>query len=340
MRRLLPLLLTASTTFASLAWGDTSADAKAKADVLFKEGRALAKGEKWAEACPKFEESQKLDWAAGTLLNLGVCHARIGKSAKAYGELAESLTIAIKQKKGAREKIARDELAAIEPKIARITVNVAAPPPSLIVTIDGELLPAPMYGIARVVDPGEHAIEAGAPGKKNWETKISVAAKDRASVDVPELEVGDAPAPIVATTGTSAITPASASSTSTSTITMVDSSSESGSSKKTIGLIVGGVGVVSLGAGVVFALRASSLDSQKSDLAKQGDAAGANDKADQAKSAVTLARIGVGVGIAAVGVGAWMFLTSRGEEPAKTVGMSVTPAIGPGYGGVSWGGAW
>jgi hypothetical protein len=342
MRRMLSTLLVVSLSLpsiASVARGDASADAKAKADTLFKDGRALAKEEKWAEACPKFEESQKLDWATGTLLNLGVCHARIGKNAKAYAELVESLGLAQKQKRKDREDVIRKELAALEPKIARITVNVSSPAPSAVVTIDGEALLPATWGIAHAVDPGEHVIKATAPGRKLWQTYVTTVATDRKSVDVPELEIDEA-APVVATSVGASPASSDATSVTPSSDVSPTSTASSASSKRTVGFVVGGVGIAALGVGAFFGIRAASLDSQKSDLASQGDASGANDKADSARSAVTIARIGLGVGIVAVGVGAVLVLTSKGEEAPKTTGFSVSPAIAPGFGGFAFGGAW
>src|SRR5439155_11475838 len=141
--------------------------------TLFKKGRDLAKDGKWAEACPKFEESLKVDWAAGTQINVAVCHSRIGKNALAYGELVEALSISQKAKREDREKICRDELAALEPKIARVIVNVDAPPSGMLVTIDGESLGANLFGIAKVVEPGVHVIRASAPGRKAWEANAA-----------------------------------------------------------------------------------------------------------------------------------------------------------------------
>ena len=54
---------------------DASAAAQPPPDAtrLFEEGRELAKQQKWAEACAKFQLSLALDPAPGTKLNLGDC---------------------------------------------------------------------------------------------------------------------------------------------------------------------------------------------------------------------------------------------------------------------------
>jgi tetratricopeptide (TPR) repeat protein len=53
------------------------------AEALFREGRSAADAGNYAVACPKFEESYRLDPAPGTLLNLGDCEEHRGQLALA-----------------------------------------------------------------------------------------------------------------------------------------------------------------------------------------------------------------------------------------------------------------
>ena len=56
----------------------------AAARALFDEGRRLASQGKYDAACPKFEESQKLDPGMGTLFNLADCVEHLGRTATAW----------------------------------------------------------------------------------------------------------------------------------------------------------------------------------------------------------------------------------------------------------------
>src|SRR4051812_24565538 len=54
--------------------------------ALFDEGRRLLEAGNYVEACAKLDESYRLDAAAGTLLNLALCHEQQGRSASAWFE--------------------------------------------------------------------------------------------------------------------------------------------------------------------------------------------------------------------------------------------------------------
>src|SRR6185436_7071846 len=56
----------------------------AAGEALFREGRRFMKSRDFASACPKLEESLRLDPATGTLVNLADCEEQIGRTASAW----------------------------------------------------------------------------------------------------------------------------------------------------------------------------------------------------------------------------------------------------------------
>ncbi|MEI9950013.1 MAG: hypothetical protein WDO74_13790 [Pseudomonadota bacterium] len=65
------LLGALSTVRVAQAQTQVSAEQKATAEAVFEEGMRLIKQGKFAEACPKFEMSQRVEPGVGTMLYLG-----------------------------------------------------------------------------------------------------------------------------------------------------------------------------------------------------------------------------------------------------------------------------
>jgi Tfp pilus assembly protein PilF len=87
---------------------------RATAQVLFTEARDLMKDEKYAEACNKFRESQRLDPQIGTQLNLALCYEKLGKWASAWVNYVDAASRAQKAGQEERLKIAQDRATEIE----------------------------------------------------------------------------------------------------------------------------------------------------------------------------------------------------------------------------------
>jgi hypothetical protein len=173
----------------------------AEAQRLFDEARALMQDSRFSEACPKLAESQRLDPGGGTLLNLGICHEKEGRTATAFRELNEALLQARRDGREDREKTAGKHLSAVTPLLSHLSVRLSSTPPQpgLVVRVDGAELSPSDLGAARPVDPGDHEITATAPGRRAWSAHVQIQAKsDLQTVDVPELEPAEAAAPAAA----------------------------------------------------------------------------------------------------------------------------------------------
>jgi hypothetical protein len=167
-----------------------------RADQLFNAGKARMAEGKFSEACALLAESFALDPATGGLLALAVCHEREGKLASALSEYGETATRSQRENRADREKAARDKIAELEAKVSTLTVAVSSELGGDVeVRIDDRALDRALLGKAAAFDGGEHRIDASAPGKSAWSTRVSLAASsDAKTVLVPPLQP-EAPAP-------------------------------------------------------------------------------------------------------------------------------------------------
>ena len=129
------------------------------------------------------------------MLNLAVCHEGEGKLATAWTEFNSALSEAIKDGRKGREQLARQHIAALEPKLSHLMVVVpaASQVDGLTVVIDGTELRKAGWGISAAVDPGSHRVEAAAPGRRAWSAIVVVGPSgDAQTLEVPPL-ASDAP---------------------------------------------------------------------------------------------------------------------------------------------------
>jgi hypothetical protein len=299
---------------------------QAIAQSLFEQGRRqLAEG-KTSEACASFAESQRLDPGGGTLLNLALCHEKLGKTASAWAELHEALTQARKEGRSDREKLARAHIDGLEPRLSTLTVLV---PPSvrvegLVVKLDGVAIGPGAWSVPVKVDPGEHAIAIEAPGKQTWARRVRVAdGADHPTIEVGPLEDATAP-PGPAASGAASAVPAR----SAGPPPPAPRPEEPSDSRAAWGWTAAGIGVVALGLGAWSGTRALSKWGERKDHCPNEacDAAGV-ELGDDAHRAAWGANVGVGLGLVGVGIGAYLLLVPR-AAPSEPAGAALGPRSG------------
>lgn len=170
---------------------------RALATSLFRAGRELSAAGKTREACEKFAESQRLDPAAGTLLNLAICHEELGLLATAWAELNDSLALALRDGRADREEIARAHLGALEPRLPRVTVELEDrdPPADLAVSLDDVVLRPAALWTPIPVDPGAHRLVARAKGRRAFELRFGAVEAQSQTLAVPVLAAEPEPPP-------------------------------------------------------------------------------------------------------------------------------------------------
>jgi serine/threonine-protein kinase len=304
---------------------------KVAAEALFEQGRQLVAAGKYADACPKLADSQRLDPSSSTLLNLASCYEKAGRTATAWATYKEAASSANATNRKEYQAAAERHAAALEPKLAHATITAAAPVDGLEISLDGSPVVKSAWGAAIPVDAGSHAVEARAPGKKPYSGKIDVKADgDSIAFAVPELEAApEAPAPVAPVVAPAPAPPPEAAAAPTQPAAPVETAPYI-SGQRLAAVIVGGVGVVGVGVGTLFAFSAKSKYDDSLKLCSQTDQnvcsqAGVSQR-DDARSAGNLATVGFIVGGVALATGAVLWLTAPNSNASARVG--VVPTLG------------
>jgi len=170
--------------------GAQSTSDSVTAQALFDDARELMAKGRYTQACPKLEESQRLDPGSGTLLNLAACYEHEGRTASAWTKFLEAAAAAQAGGNAERENAARERAADLAPRLARITIRLTDEDTAgLEVRRDGAIVTPAQRGTAIPVDPGAHTVVATVPGRPPWQRTITLRDGATATVMVPEFDV-------------------------------------------------------------------------------------------------------------------------------------------------------
>lgn len=273
----------------------------ALAEALFQEARDLVAQGKPELACPKFAESQRMDPATGTLLNLAACHESTGKLASAWSEFNEALSAAQRDGREDRVRFAKDHIHALENKVAHVTIRVPATGGDVPLEIRLDDIPVgrPAWGTALPVDQGKHVVETRTPGGTPWYREIVVDTETREMiVDVPDARLHASDAEV--------------------------------RKRRTLVQIAGGVGAAGIVAGSIFGLYAFSRWHDAESACPTGK--GCNPTSMDARSSANASAIGAdvafGIGIAGLAVATYVWATTPRSTAASGVHLQAVPVVG------------
>jgi len=168
-----------------LCWDRRAGAEDSDASRLFDEGRTLVIAGRFAEACPKLEQSQRLEPRLGTQLNVAFCQERLGKVATAWLGFQQALSTARRGGDVARETFAQGRIDALEPRVPWLRVRAGAAADQLTVQLDGVPLAPSRWGQELPLDPGEHALLAARGGDEYWRATVVLAESQHVDISVP-----------------------------------------------------------------------------------------------------------------------------------------------------------
>jgi hypothetical protein len=306
------------------------------AQALFDQAKQLMSEGKYGDACPKLEESQRLDPGSGTLLNLADCYERQGKLATAWTKFLEAASAAQTVGKADREATARERAAGLAKRLGKIVISVSgADTPGLAIKRDGNAVGNAQWGVPIPADRGAHTISAEATGRKAWEQKVNVTDGTVTTVTVPQLDVSAPAAPATPPLAATTPTPAEATATPSTPSQAPSGSSESGGlgGQRMVAIAVGTVGVAGVVVGSIFGLKSKSKHDQAAPLCTNGPGcysdAGVQFRTDarSAGNISTVAFVAGGVGL--VGA-ATLWLTAKPHSqvaPTARLGLGLDRVV-------------
>lgn len=288
-----------------------SDDNVARADTAFKEAQALQSVDLNA-ACAKFAESYELNpHALGTLLNVALCDEKLGRIASALEKFTLARDVAAEmlangdKEVAAHKKAASDHIAALGPRIPHVTIEFVPPIVSdTTIVIDGKAYPRDKL-TELPIDPGSHAVVVSAPGYQAFEDTFAIAEGEHHTVAIPQLE----------------------------------KSVSVRSTRRTIGLVVGGTGAAVGLTGIVVGLVARGRYNDTTSCHPNGTCDLPAD-VEKRQNARSLGTVGTVVGIAggaAFVVGGVLWFTGRKSSSEKAPPSRVTllPQVTPDLAGIT-----
>lgn len=313
------VVLLAVGALATTAHAQTPSPNAQAADTAFKQGREAFKAGKYAEACEQFASSQKLDPANGTLFNLSQCSEKIGKLATAAAGYRE---LVAKDTNVERKATAGERLKAIAPKVPKLYVKLASPPPGAVVEIDskdGSRTVDPNKGIE--MDFGEYSVVVRAKGYSEFMSRVKINQEGKTTTVDASLQAGASNSENVGVAKPDAKPRA-------------DKAAAPTSRKKLYGMVAMGGGGAALVTGIVFgSLARSKWNDAKAvcggtTCTTQDDVDRANALGDSARSKALVSTILVIGGAAIAGAGVYLYVTAPG-------GTQITPTASDTGAGVS-----
>jgi len=303
----------------------------ARAEARFHEGERLFDAKQYPEACAAFDESERLDPQLGTLLNLAFCQETAGKTASAWREYSAGSVWG--EQRGQHDRAAWALSRAFDvgkrlPLVLLVLAPEASGADGTSIRIDDDVVPVSDWFSPLPLDPGQHTLLVSAPGHRSQQIALLVAeGPSTQNVSVPTLE----PLP---------------SSPALATAEAPQPGPSRGDGQRVVGWVGLGLGVAALGLGTYYGIMTLSKKSDASGhcAGPECDATGVADQ-DEAHRDATVSTLAFGVGLASLGVGAWLTLTAASPPPPSSpppppVRAAIQPLLGPRLAGVGMVGSW
>jgi hypothetical protein len=288
------LLACAVSTAVASANAQSPADLK-KARAQFQRGIELEQASNWTEAIQQFREVGQVRMTAQVRFHIAFCEEGLGRLVTALGgydlALSEADTVGPDFKSEVETAMVR-----LRERIPKLLIERGSGADAALVQLDGIDVGASSIGVEVPLDPGPHKVTAVAPGYIPFDATVELKEREVTKVTL-ELEVNPEP-----------VAPPQKE-------RVVIVPQEKGPDR-TVPYIVGGAGIVLLGAGgALFALRQSTKEELEQDCPDPKKCGESNeDTYNRLKIYNVAAPVTAGVGLAAIGTAVALIVFEKKPE--------------------------
>ena len=302
----------------------------AAARALAVEGVKLARDNRCDEAVDKLERAEQLRHSSIVLSQLGECYIAQGRFVQGAEAMRSVIREGLPENPSEAMKAAlaaaHTQLDVAKDKIAMLTVKVDAPNDAEVaVSIDGQAIPDALVGAPRPTDPGEHTLEATAPGHVPAKRRVTLEPGESDSVTL-ALVIDPAAARATAEVAGAAVANAQAAK---ETAAPGQSTAADASGPNYLPAYVAwGTAGGALAVGVAFGWVAMD---QKADLDRvcPGKVCPPEQRArlDAAKDNGVISSVAFGVGVGAAVLGGVLFFLAGDDEPTERAAGKARPRV-------------
>jgi hypothetical protein len=256
-------------------------------------------------ALDRFQRASTLVRAPSITVMLARSLVRLGRFLEALDRYEETLRLPLSADAPEAFRLAvddaRTEAIALRARIPRLEVRTSPDQAHVNVTLDGRPVPEALLNVERPVDPGSHVLAASAPGLTPFQQEFSV---NEGEHRVIELPAEAKPAPKAAEP-------------------RVMEQPATGSSNRTLGIVLTGAGVAAVTVGAVTGAIALNRKSDLDAVCHPGCPASSEDEISSFRLNRTLSYASFGLGAVALGIGGYFLLTSTSSK--TTLAARVSP---------------
>jgi hypothetical protein len=295
-------------------------EALAQAREKFNEAIALQTAGDCAGALEKFQAVARIKLTPQVQFNIALCEERLGRLVAALGHYRLALVDAEAQSIVDVSEPARTAIESLESRVPRLVIVRGQGAGRASIALDSTELGDANIGSELRRDPGPHRVVAHVDGRQVFESSFRLAEGEKREVAVVVNDPGPNPQP-------SAPPPAPP-----PAIPTDSAEGDSGSSRRTLGFVAGGIGVAGLVSTAVFlVLRQSAINDLEESCEGLRCPESEQSTIDRGKLFTGLAEGSAVVGALGVTVGAILLF---GAKPQQAVRLSTVALVPDARGGL------